>query len=77
MAGDESKATGKILLAHPSTAGLWSFQDLKLKSFPVDLEQYLKGFGQDEEGEVYAATSLQIGPQGNTGKVYKIVLVKQ
>ena len=76
LSGSFSAATGKILIASPKAAGLWGFEDLKLKSFPVDLGQYLKGFGQDEDGEVYATTSMQVGPQGNTGKVYKIVLVK-
>lgn len=76
LSGSFSGPTGKILIASPTSSGLWGFEDFKLKSFPVDLGQYLKGFGQDEDGEVYATTSMQIGPQGNTGKVYKIVLVK-
>lgn len=76
LSGDEVKATGKILLAKPSSAGLWSFEDLKLKSFPGNLGQYLKGFGQGEDGEVYVTTSAQIGPQGNAGKVYKIIFIK-
>ncbi len=76
LAGADNETTGKIFLAKPSTTDLWSFEDLKLKSFPDNLGQYLKGFGQDEDGEVYATTSMKIGPQGNTGKVYKIVSVK-
>ncbi|MEO7960890.1 MAG: PQQ-dependent sugar dehydrogenase [Ginsengibacter sp.] len=67
--------TGKLLVAKPSNAGLWSYEDLKLKSFPENVGQYVKGFGQDEAGEVYATTSGQIGPQGATGKVYKIVFM--
>lgn len=76
LSGDEESITGKILLAKPTPAGLWNSEDLKLKSFPDNLGQYVKGFGQDEEGEVYVTTSGQIGPQGNTGKVYKIIFVK-
>ncbi len=67
--------TGKLLVAKPSNAGMWSYEDLKLKSFPENVGQYVKGFGQDEAGEVYATTSGQIGPQGATGKVYKIVFM--
>ncbi len=76
LSGSFAAPTGKIFIASPTSTGLWGFEDFKLKSFPVDLGQYLKGFGQDEDGEVYATTSMQIGPQGNTGKVYKIVLLK-
>ncbi|MEP6595925.1 MAG: PQQ-dependent sugar dehydrogenase [Ginsengibacter sp.] len=68
--------TGKLLLSKPSAAGLWGYEDIKLKSFPDNLGQFVKGFGQDEDGEVYTTTSTQIGPQGNTGKVYKLVFVK-
>ncbi|MEO6637785.1 MAG: hypothetical protein ABIN25_05890, partial [Ginsengibacter sp.] len=76
LSGSFSAATGKIFLARPTASGLWGFEDIQLKSFPVNLGQFLKGFGQDEEGEVYAVTSSQIGPQGNTGKVYKLVFTK-
>lgn len=76
LSGSFGGPTGKIFIASPTSSGLWGFEDFKLKSFPVNLGQYLKGFGQDEDGEVYATTSMQIGPQGNTGKVYKIVLAK-
>ncbi len=76
FSGSFSGATGKILLAKKAAVGLWSFEDLKLKGFPDNLGQFLKGFGVDEKGEVYATTSAQLGPQGNTGKVYKIIFVK-
>jgi glucose/arabinose dehydrogenase len=66
---------GKILLANPSATGLWTYEDLALKSFPNNLGQYVKGFGQDLDGEVYVTTSGQIGPQGTTGKVYKLIFV--
>lgn len=75
LSASESAAEGKILMAKPSTIGLWSFEELKLKSFPGNLGQYVKGFGQSLDGEIYAATSAEIGPQGNTGKIYKLVQV--
>jgi glucose/arabinose dehydrogenase len=64
---------GKILVAKPSTIGLWSFEVLKLKSFPKDLGIWLKGFGQDQKGEIYVTGAPELGPQGKTGKVYKLV----
>ena len=65
------------MMAKPSTFGLWSFEQLQLKSFPDNLGQWLKGFGQGLDGEIYVTTSGQLGPQGNTGKVYKLVFTLQ
>ncbi len=36
------------------------------------LAQYLRGLGQDQDGEIYVLTSTLLGPQGTTGKVYRI-----
>jgi nicotinamide mononucleotide (NMN) deamidase PncC len=44
-----------------------------LKSFPDHLGAFLKGFGQDLNGEIYVAVSGISGPSGTTGKVYKLV----
>ena len=76
FSSDESKAAGKIYVAKSSTIGLWSFEELNLKSFPGDINQYLKGFGQDQDGEVYVTATRQLGPQGVTGKVWKLVAAK-
>ena len=65
---------GKILMADPSAAGMWHYEEITLKSFPGNLGQYVKGFGQGQDGEIYITTSMQLGPQGNTGKVYKLVM---
>lgn len=73
LSADDANPEGKIMMAKPSTIGLWSFEQIKLKSFPNNLGQWLKGFGQGLDGEIYVTTSKEIGPQGNTGKVYKLV----
>ena len=74
LSTDDEEAAGKLYLGKPSASGLWSFEALELKSFPDDLGQFLKSFGQDQSGEIYVMTSSQIGPQGTTGKVYKLVI---
>ena len=71
----EGGPAGKILLAKPAASGLWSYEEIKLKSFPNNLGQFLKGFGQSLDGEIYATTSTELGPQGSTGKLYKLVFV--
>jgi len=45
-------------------------------SFPNDLGHCLKGFGQDNDGEVYLTVSTAVGPSGKTGKVFKLVRVQ-
>jgi hypothetical protein len=37
------------------------------------LNHVVKGFGQDNAGEVYVAASEVLGPAGTTGKVFKLV----
>lgn len=64
---------GQIVVARPSVTGMWPFEILKLKSFPDNIGQWLKGFGQDASGEIYVTATTQLGPQGNTGKIWKLV----
>jgi len=40
------------------------------------LGNYVKGFGQDQGGEIYVTGSTQLGPSGTTGKVFKLVRAK-
>lgn len=63
---------GELFVASPAGSGLWSFEELNLKSYPNDLGYFLKGFGQDRKGEIYLTVSSMGGPSGNTGKVLKL-----
>ena len=69
----DGKATGKLFSADMSTSGMWSYSELKLNGYPNNLGQYLKSLGQDQRGELYVITSGELGPQGTSGKVFKIV----
>ena len=66
-------ADGELFFAQPQGSGLWSFQEISLKSSPNDVGHYLKGFGQDRNGEIYLTVSKILGPTGNTGKVFILV----
>ena len=68
-------ANGEFFVTQPTGPGLWNYEEVSLKSFPDDLGYYLKGFGQDNEGELYLTVSSILGPTGITGKVYKLVAV--
>jgi glucose/arabinose dehydrogenase len=66
-------AEGQVLVSRGSGGGRRSFEVVHFKSFPDHLGQYIKGFGQDESGEVYVLSTVNLGPMGNTGSVYKLV----
>lgn len=72
----DGNANAKVYAASPASSGMWPYQAISLKDFPDNLGQYLKGFGQDLSGEIYLTTTMQQGPAGNTGKVYKLVAAK-
>ena len=65
------KPQGQLFVANPAGVGaLWSIQRL------ANLDLFLLGFGEDNEGELYVLTTENAGPSGNTGKVQKLVLAK-
>ncbi|GEO05909.1 glucose dehydrogenase [Adhaeribacter aerolatus] len=64
----------ELFISQPSGPGLWDYREINLVNRPDDLGYYLKGFGQDLEGEIYLTVSELSGPTGNTGKVFKLVL---
>jgi glucose/arabinose dehydrogenase len=66
-------ANAKIYSATPAGSGMWPFVEISLKDFPSNLGQYLKGFGQDQAGEIYLTTSAEQGLAATSGKVYKLV----
>lgn len=48
-------------------------RQLQIGLAPRSLGMYLKGFGQDAQGELYIVGSTAVGPSGTSGAVYKIV----
>ena len=60
----------------PSGRIFYLDDDLQLKEFQPHpdgqpFDYWLKGIGQDNEGEIYLLTSQELGPGGNTGTVFK------
>lgn len=66
-------ANGELFIADPSGTGQWNYDEVNLVSYPNDLGYYLKGFGQDNNGEVYLAVSSVAGPSGTTGRIFKLI----
>jgi len=65
---------GDIFVAGRTEQGLWDFKTVQILGRENDdLGEYLLGFGQDTNGEVYVLTSQNTGPSGTTGSVYRII----
>jgi glucose/arabinose dehydrogenase len=58
----------------PSDVQMWTTEEVKVAgSSNGRLGAFLRGFGEDSDGELYVMASQMEGPSGTTGKVYKIV----
>jgi glucose/arabinose dehydrogenase len=68
-----SVPNGELFMAGIGGQGAWSSEEVSLVSYPNDLGYYLKGFGQDNAGEIYLTVATVSGPSGTTGKVLKLV----
>jgi glucose/arabinose dehydrogenase len=66
----------ELFMAHGTGSGLWAMQEVPLKSYTDDLGHFLKGFGQDNKGEIYLTLTGVQGPSQNTGQVYKLVAAR-
>lgn len=68
-------ADGELFVADPRGGnGPWPFSEIALKNHPDDIGYYLKGFGQDDQGEIYLTVSELLGPQSSSGKIFKLVV---
>ena len=72
-----SAPNGELFVADRRGETNWPFHEIQLKSSPNDIGHFIKGFGQDQDGEVYVTVSLLVGPSGTTGKVFKLVRAKE
>jgi hypothetical protein len=76
IAGDFSGSfgapTGRLFYVDPAET-LMHFRSLQIGFENRPLGFFLKGFGQDPDGELYAMVSSRLGPVGTSGQVLKIV----
>lgn len=67
-----ARPEGQLFIASPTEPGRpWDIARVRV------LDDYLLGFGEDSEGELYLLTSSTSGPTGSTGAVHKIVPKRQ
>lgn len=60
---------GKLFVAEPPNGDadeMWSFVH------DAQLEQFILGFGEDADGELYLLTTENVGPTGTTGQIFKL-----
>jgi glucose/arabinose dehydrogenase len=62
---------GSIFVATPTASSPWAFEQLLFDG--NRLGDYLLGFGQDADGELYVLVTDNLGPTGTTGRVFKLV----
>lgn len=55
----------------------FEIREFRIGADDVPYGLFLKGFGEDEEGEIYACGSTELAPVGTTGVVQRIVVVVQ
>ena len=65
---------GRLFVADLLTGQI---QELLIGSDSDNLKLYVKGIGQDRDGELYILASSALGPYGNTGVVLKLVPLAQ
>lgn len=63
---------GSLFVARPGEDGNWSMEDVTVRNMP-EFNDYVLGFGQDNDGEIYVTASKTTGPNGGLDTVYKIV----
>jgi glucose/arabinose dehydrogenase len=69
-----ARPDGTLLASKPRRQGLWTIQEIQIQGRPNGrLGHFILGFGRDAGGEVYVLTTDRTGPNGNTGKVYRLV----
>ena len=67
-----TEASGTFIVAEPVMEG---DQVTGLELVHVErLDEFIMGFGEGADGEVYVLTSAVTGPTGSTGTVYRVVL---
>ncbi len=47
--------------------------EFQLGELNLPLGKFLFGFGEDEDGEIYVLTSVNLGPTGNAGEVFRLL----
>ncbi len=64
---------GQLYYLTESRPGIWERFSFQLYPSGGRLGRFVKGFGEDEAGELYLLSTTRLGPGGNTGDVRKLI----
>ena len=67
--------SGNLYFLAEPVPGNFEIRRFRITKDDIPYGLFLKGFGEDEEGEIYACGSLALAPFGDTGVVERIVVV--
>ncbi len=73
FSGRHGAADGRLYVGTPPVHGSeWTMDELRIEG-RGKLKEYLLGIGQDADHELYVLSSSTQGPEGSSGRVYRIV----
>ena len=75
FSGQFSLPSGRLYYLEEPTPGSFEIRELQIGLEDIPYGLFLKGFGEDEDGEIYACGSTALAPFGNTGVVDRIVIL--
>lgn len=64
-------------ISTPVSSESWQVDKVSLKSYPPNLPNFLKEFGQHLNGEIYEVTSTLLGQTSNTEKFLNCLFLKK
>ena len=67
------QAAGVVIVARPPEDDAGAKNERWPHSVAITLDQYVLGFGEDADNELYVLTTSNAGPAGTTGRVWRIV----
>ena len=67
--------SGNLYFLAEPVPGNFEIRRFRITKDDIPYGLFLKGFGEDEEGEIYACGSVALAPFGDTGVVERIVVV--
>ncbi len=72
FSGSFGRPSGRLYFLVEPEPGTFEIREMILGPDDVPYGRYLKGYGEDEKGEVYALGSTALAPVGSTGIVHRI-----
>jgi glucose/arabinose dehydrogenase len=70
---DYFSSDGKIYYLSETRPGLWQRFEFSIQPGAGPFGRYVKGFGEDEDGEIYVLSDTTFKPTGTSGAVRKLV----